>query len=426
MRYKSSIYNNIFEFDSEQYLYNAHSGFFCKIENEMLDYIKHIDHNSDAENNEVFPLLKRKGVIVSNELNEFNMIKLRTFSEQYSIDSQILSFVIATTRNCNYNCVYCFEGELHENLNMTEETQKAVADFITDSLKKRKNCKKLHITWFGGEPLLNYKCIEYISSNLIVFCESQNIEYNASVVTNGLLLSTSMMEKLIELKVNNVQISIDGDEEEYCAYKRATYHNFETVINNICSISETIKLSIRCNTDSKNYDSIKRVSKLIISRLPESSKRNVVFYLAPIEYSEKMSVSGETFNKIVFDYLQFLMDEKMFNSIKGNMPQPRYVSCGALKRGNYCIDSNGSLIKCEHYVGNDSKKCGDVFNGANYSPAEVDLCFLPINEKCEVCSYFPVCRGGCAQSRLDKNINVECDIFKEQIKTFLYYLSKGI
>jgi radical SAM protein with 4Fe4S-binding SPASM domain len=152
----------------------------------------------------------------------------------------------------------------------------------------------------------------------------------------------------------------------------------------------------------------------------------IIFYIAPIEQKDKMALGEKEFNNIIRDYLQFLTCEKMFNSIKGSMPQPRYVSCGALKRGNYCIDSDGGLVKCEHYIGNSLKKCGSIFDGPNYKSTEVALCCLPIEDKCGSCSIYPVCRGGCAQRRLDKKINVECKELKDRIKMYLYFLSKGL
>ena len=65
MKYKDSMYNNIFKIGSEQYLYNAHSGLFCKIDKETLSYIKEIEMNKEAEQNRNFSFLLKKGVQIS-------------------------------------------------------------------------------------------------------------------------------------------------------------------------------------------------------------------------------------------------------------------------------------------------------------------------------------------------------------------------
>ena len=421
MKYKTSLYNTYFEFNNSKYLYNSHSGLFCEIDDCMYEYLETISLNQNPESKAEFSYLSQKGVIIRDDINEFNLIHVRNLTEQFSNSPSQLDFVIATTRGCNYRCKYCFEGQTHSNIEMNAETQEATVRFIISTLENCKSCTRIHITWFGGEPLLNTPCIENISGKLIDYCNQHSVKYSASIITNGLLLNEKCIVFLETQMVNSIQVTIDGDEDVYGYYKGTAPENFEKVVNNICAIPQRIKVSLRFNTDKDNYESVKKAALLIIDRIDESRKKNMIMYLAPIEYRRKKSISMATLNELNYDFSTMLLNNRMYDSILGNIPQPRYVSCGALKKNNYAIDSNGNLVKCEHYIGDDDKASGDVVNGPCFANSEMEFYKTTVKDKCRKCSLYPVCRGGCMERLINRGVEVDCDAYKEKIRQHLYF-----
>lgn len=123
---------------------------FATIKNETID---------DKTPCLYFEELLKQGFIKPIELNEFNKILTIERSAAYESTEEKLTFVIAPTLACNLNCVYCFENGYRNKKTMSEETLDEVISFIESKLKNQ--TKSIHITWFGGEPLLAYKGSSY-------------------------------------------------------------------------------------------------------------------------------------------------------------------------------------------------------------------------------------------------------------------------
>ena len=71
----------------------------------------------------------------------------------------------------------------------------------------------LSIDWYGGEPLLEMDLIKNMSKQFIAICQEKEVQYNSSMVTNGYHLTPQIAKELKELKVENIQITIDGPED---------------------------------------------------------------------------------------------------------------------------------------------------------------------------------------------------------------------
>ena len=69
----------------------------------------------------------------------------------------------------------------------------------------------MHISWFVGEPLLSLDKIIYAQERINSFVKKYNMVIDSSMTTNGYLLSIQVFKKLIELKINKYNITIDGN-----------------------------------------------------------------------------------------------------------------------------------------------------------------------------------------------------------------------
>lgn len=130
----------------------------------------------------------------------------------------ITQLILNVTESCNMRCKYCvysgtyFYERPHTNKNMSFATAKKAIDFF---LRHSTKSKKRYITFYGGEPLLNFKlikkCIDYTNSKKI-----ENIRYN--LTTNGTLLTDKTIKYFIKNKVS-VLISLDGPKEVHDKYR---------------------------------------------------------------------------------------------------------------------------------------------------------------------------------------------------------------
>ena len=94
---------------------------------------------------------------------------------------------------------------------MTEE--------IVDRIKRRIDLKMndpsiegLHLSWFGGEPLMAYDIIVGLTRYAMEAAVSRNKSFSCVITTNGTLLNAERILKLKECGVSSYQITIDEAE----------------------------------------------------------------------------------------------------------------------------------------------------------------------------------------------------------------------
>ena len=117
------------------------------------------------------------------------------------------AYTILPTYSCNARCMYCYEeGRLP--VTMTPEIVGKTIQFILDS----RSDDKVHLEWFGGEPLLCPEIIDRICLEI----GKAGIEYTSSMISNGSLITSEKIEKMTTTwKMKHVQISMDCAETVY-------------------------------------------------------------------------------------------------------------------------------------------------------------------------------------------------------------------
>lgn len=112
---------------------------------------------------------------------------------------KIVRFKIITTYACNLRCKYCFEYRQDSCRSLTlEELRKGIEE------AKQKNYLRegMQIMFFGGEPLLNFKCIHF-GMNVL------GNKFYYYVYSNGVKFSDELVELSKDFKFQLV-ISFDG------------------------------------------------------------------------------------------------------------------------------------------------------------------------------------------------------------------------
>lgn len=129
------------------------------------------------------------------------------------MDEHASSFnpTICVTHRCNLSCVYCYQHS-HEAKDITLEIAQQCVDDIVRSIPDY--CKRVCISFIGGEPLLRFDIIQnlydyiytkYLDSRIILFA-----------TTNGTLLTEEMKTWFRERKDHFVLgLSLDGAKETH-------------------------------------------------------------------------------------------------------------------------------------------------------------------------------------------------------------------
>lgn len=174
-----------------------------------------------------------------------NLIEItqKTIWEKLSTVKQI---IIEVTERCNLACYYCCYGKLynsHKELKKLKNINIEDCLFMLDHLLRMQSSlfnhsikNEVYISFYGGEPLVNFDAIQKIVTYVQKY-SSEYLEIKFSMTTNGTLL-----RKYIDFlfKYNfRISISIDGnkDNNSYRLFKNGR-PSFYIVYRNIIYIKE--------------------------------------------------------------------------------------------------------------------------------------------------------------------------------------------
>lgn len=268
---------------------------------------------------------------------------------------------------------------------MTKKTALDVAKFIESHCDS-----KVHLKWFGGEPLCNPEVIDTISRYL----QGRGVAYDASMVSNGYLIDQQDPEKIKKLwKLNRVQITLDGTQEAYNRTKNYVKagNAFERVLKNIeYLLSIGIRVNVRLNLSLDNYSDLLILSDMLQDRFGKYTKM-INVYAHPL-FEGKLFQPTETERKKLYDNYIALLNYINATDIGSpvGVPRIRHTQCMADDGKSTVILPDGELSLCEHH-------CDDEMYGTIYSDEynqDVIQSWSELADElegCGDCFYYPAC-----------------------------------
>ena len=307
----------------------------------------------------------------------------------------ITQYVILPTTTCNARCFYCFEQGMKYQ-KMSSETVEDTIRFILRH--KPKDAKKIHIHWFGGEPMCAANNIDRICSGL----QEAGIEYDAEMTSNGSLFTEILAKKAAEIwKITKIQITLDGMAEEYAKRKRYigdVKEPFETVIRNMhLLIAAGIGVLVRLNVDENNLGEIYRVVDYLKEEFAEEEKQKLRVYAHSLFSqigdgltacpADAGSDALETKVLEINDYIQrqglMVYELDSLFTLKSHYCMVTAPEC------NTVIDAAGHLFACEAMPEN---MCyGDVKTDIDMDIWNRVTTTCNMQKECEQCVFLPQC-----------------------------------
>lgn len=422
-QYKKSNYNILVPYlNDETIVFNALTGSIGKFDKDTFNRF-----NSNTLTESEVEILKSKGILVPTSVNEIEMInKDRKDGIE---DKKFKLYRIWPTSACNAQCYYCFEKGIKCNT-MTTEIADKVVSFISNDLNDGDTLK---IEWFGGEPLLNHKIIDYITSKILKICEEKNVKYFSSIISNGSLITEDIAKQMKEKwKIQLIQITLDGFKEEYNQsknYKNPNLFNFDQVINCIRIIAnQGIHVTIRMNYDTHNYESLVK----LINYLKEQfgNYKNMSYYVYPLWSSIEEDVEDSFTSTAVADNQLLQLFDLLVKNNMGTISKIARLNykkhaCQAWSEKSLTILPDGNISKCcESY----HEILGNVENGITNKDLHAFWINPNVDDKCVECVYLPLCQGGCKASKFSRM--PQCfaykPIFDDILKWYIRHLDEEV
>jgi uncharacterized protein len=175
-----------------------------------------------------------------------------TFDEFiHTFTKNVFEPTLVLTYRCNFDCVYCFQKAFRDNSSVSDKVVNCFIKYI----RNHENGRKVRVTFFGGEPLLEIQRIKEISMKL------SDLKYSFSVVTNGSLLTKHIVNELKSLGLSHVQVTLDGprevhDKRRYFVGGRGSY---DIILKNLRDIQDDVNIVLRVNIDVNNITSFREL-----------------------------------------------------------------------------------------------------------------------------------------------------------------------
>lgn len=215
-----------------------------------------------------YALLKEAGYFDPEKENKDERIT-RDLLERALANSTHVIF--ETTENCNLKCKYCGYSEIYSTFEQRgkQELPFAKAKTFLDFMLERWNSplnvsynKRITLSFYGGEPLMNFPFIEQVV-NYVSTWKLKNNYISFSMTTNGTLLD-KYIDFLVKWKFN-LFISIDGNKfhNAFRVYSNGK-ESFEKVFENISLLKKRYPSYFKKNV---NFNSVfhKRSSYVEVS-----------------------------------------------------------------------------------------------------------------------------------------------------------------
>lgn len=408
------------------YLYDGQYHFSMLI-NPELEKATQSDSNVEQYYIDKYKYLKRYGFFTDKKTRFISELKVSDVESSIIHTKQI---VFEVTGLCNLQCTYCIQGDLYEgfdtrnNVNIDIDSALILLKHILE-LKVKNRDNELTISFYGGEPLINFNFIEKIVRFVDDFRVLSPINVTYTMTTNAILLS-----KHIDFFRNNkfrILISLDGDRDNngHRKLRGSGKNSFDKVVENLDFVlskyPEYFNEYINFNTVLSDKNSVKEAYNFFYSRygkIPKISElaknnlnRNKIddfkrYYrnrrLDELELSKEGTLATLYHNQSLdFWELAYFLKYFSLNSYASNIQSlfnddMNFPSCTCLPFSmKIFLSSNGKILPCEKI--SHSFALGDINEKVNIDVHQVAIQYT---------SYYKQLQKKCADCYINKYCGV--------------------
>ena len=330
----------------------------------------------------------------------------------------VINMALLVTQECNLKCIYCYgdAGSYGSGGNMTRETAFTAVDWLIEHSRK---IKKLGISFFGGEPVLNFPLIQDVVAYAEKRVEESDKQFQFHITTNASLLDAKKITFLKKHKVVPL-VSFDGPKEIHDAQRplKNGAGSYDMTVPKIRALLKVFpeaacRATLLGDTDSDKVESalhdlgfqytmLDLASRSLFGNDTEVPKRETKVMLKLLE------TEGHTLFELIrerdTEKLRGLKASRSYQKMLGLMQffingQRQYFPCSA-GRGYIAVSCRGDIYLCHRFVGIESQRLGDVFGDGLHRDAYIRSRLKTPDATCTDCFAKYLCAGGCYHENL--------------------------
>jgi uncharacterized protein len=330
-------------------------------------------------------------------------------------DFPLQRVVLNVTNQCNLACTYCYEysdDKITEPEGKPKYMTRDVAESAIEMLIRESTGRKgIHVTFFGGETLLNFP----VMKSTVLFAQQKAFEVGKtiefSLTTNATLLNEDIVTFLSDHRIG-VTVSIDGDKELNDRMRvfhdgRGSYEVIAPKIRNLLKKHRTNSIGARVTLTSGVTDVV-RIFRHLTTELgfdsvgfsPATASPDRLYHIGP----QKMDNILGSFAALAYEYRDHALAGKQhgFTNVSDTLKElnsgvSKAYPCGA-GLGLLGVSTGGDIGLCHRFVDSPEGKMGHVKDGGIDHGARREFLsthHIGARYDCHTCWARPVCAGGC-------------------------------
>lgn len=333
---------------------------------------------------------------------------------------------VSVTEKCNLGCPYCYVA--NQDKFMTPEVfDKAWPEFIQLVDRSRSHSEgKFHITFFGGEPLLNMELIKHATHKVRNDPFYSKRLHAVSIISNMTLINDEIADWLEENQVG-INWSFDGissnetrpviknmGENKGYSSVFEMYNEKQHLIRRLTKWSKTCKVMIFPGNVDAMTENFEFLVEFGIPCPDFSVVRDDIWSIEDLQHFRR------EVRRLADKQIEYLSQGKLAICGLFNLPlqdmligltkQKRPFGCFAGVSGSV-MAVDGSFYPCARFG---SKKVLPM-KGEEYNFSYFQKIFNPKTyNKCKGCELYKVCNAGCTYSQIrngNKPVDSVCELF---------------
>jgi len=323
--------------------------------------------------------------------------------------------VLNVTNQCNLACTYCYEyseDKITEPQGKPKYMTKDVAESAIEMLIMESSGRKsIHVTFFGGETLLNFP----VMRSTVEFAKKKAAEVGKeiefSLTTNATLLNEEIIHFLSDHRIG-VTVSIDGDKELNDKMRvfhdgRGSYEIIAPKIKQLLKGHRTNSIGARVTLTS-GVTNVPRIFRHLTTELgfdavgfsPATASTDRLYSIGP----QKMDSVLGGFAELAMEYRDHAIEGRQhgFSNVSDTLKElhsgiSKAYPCGA-GLGLLGVSTGGDISLCHRFVDSPVGKMGHLNEGGIDHTARKEFLsthHIGARYDCHTCWARPVCSGGC-------------------------------
>jgi uncharacterized protein len=257
-------------------------------------------------------------------------------------------------------------------------------------------------------------------------CEARGVEFNHSLITNGLLLTEEIVDRLTPFGLGGVKITLDGDRDTHNRMRplRGGQGTFDRIMRNVRQVAGKCRISIGGNFDESSVDSYPALLDFLREQefADQIARVNFKPIIRPLQPEQPKGLIPLT---VVGDGGKPLNGTCMTtagggssacdgcNLLSGRMADLREETkargfatsdgvhmgpCEIHAKHSYTMSPDGSLFACPGFTSDPAQSTGHIDGRQDARRAQAASRYEQITawHECDGCAFIPVCAGGCS------------------------------